>query len=204
MAAGVSPDDITNNFLSETPLHKTSRLLQARNDTVWSNLEIMSLLIEKGADPNARNCVGWTPLYLCVQRSNIDGAALLLAAGASPSSETDDGLMPLEYGTPWNHVSTRWLTNKRLLPMLLRGGSPLPRATHAQWMRELNEGYMRDARKARAQYVAKVRAAGSWAAYEKAHTARLVPVFEKIFPRPRLPHEIASHVVRFCFHTGDY
>ena len=59
-------------------------------------------------------------------------------------------------------------------------------------------------RKARAQYVAKVRAAGSWAAYEKAHTARLVPVFEKIFPRPRLPHEIASHVVRFCFHTGDY
>ena len=96
------------------------------------------------------------------------------------------------------------MTNKRLLPMLLRGDSPLPRATHAQWMRELNEGYMRDTRKARAQYVAKVRAAGSWAAYEKAHTARLVPVFEKIFPRPRLPHEIASHVVRFCFHTGDY
>ena len=32
----------------------------------------------------------------------------------------------------------------------------------------------------------------------------IVPVFEKIFPRPRLPHEIASHVVRFCFHTGDY
>ena len=63
---------------------------------------------------------------------------------------------------------------------------------------------MRDARKARAQYVAKVRAAGSWAAYEKAHTARLVPVFEKIFPRPRLPHEIASHVVRFWVHTGHY
>ena len=40
--------------------------------------------------------------------------------------------------------------------------------------------------------------------YEKAHTTRLVPVFEKIFPRPRLPHEIASHVVRFCFHTGYY
>ena len=52
--------------------------------------------------------------------------------------------------------------------------------------------------------LAKVRAAGSWTAYEKAHTTRLVPVFEKIFPRPRLPHEIASHVVRFCFHTGDY
>ena len=211
MAAGVSPDDITNNFLSETPLHKTSRLLQARNDTVWSNLEIMSLLIEKGADPNARNCVGWTPLYLCVQRSNIDGAALLLAAGASPSSETDDGLMPLEYGSPGNEYSLRWLTNKRLLPMLLRGGSPLPRATHAMWMQDLYAPTVHVYRRwedinrqARAQYVAKVRAAGSWAAYEKAHIARLVPVFEKIFPRPRLPHEIASHVVRFCFHTGHY
>ena len=68
----------------------------------------------------------------------------------------------------------------------------------------MNDGYMRDTRKARAQYVAKVRAVGSWAAYEKAHTTRLVPLLEKIFPRPRLPHEIASHVVRFCFHTGDY
>ena len=54
------------------------------------------------------------------------------------------------------------------------------------------------------QYVAKIAAAGSWAAYEKAHTRDLVSVFEKVFPRPRLPHEIASHVVRFWFHTGDY
>ena len=54
------------------------------------------------------------------------------------------------------------------------------------------------------RYIAKVTVAGSWVEYEKGHTRRLVPVFEKIFPRPRLPHEIASHVVRFCFHTGDY
>ena len=54
------------------------------------------------------------------------------------------------------------------------------------------------------QYVAKIAAAGSWTAHEKAHTTRLVPVFEKIFPRPRLPHEIAAHVVRFWVHTGDY
>jgi hypothetical protein len=91
--------------------------------------------------------------------------------------------------------------------MLLRGGSPLPRATHAEWMREIHPAAswrIEDNRKARKQYVAKVRGAGSWAAYEKAHTKSLVPVFEKIFPRPRLPHEIASHVVRFCFHTGYY
>ena len=100
--------------------------------------------------------------------------------------------MPVEY--VWN------TKNKRVLPMLLRGGSPLPRSSHATWMKESGYYYQPTP----CQYVAKVAAAGSWAAYEKAHTARLVSVFEKIFPRPRLPHEIASHVVRFCFHTGYY
>ena len=83
----------------------------------------------------------------------------------------------------------------------LRFGAPLPRSSYCHWMKESDTSGLARARR---QYVAKVRAAGSWAAYEKAHIARLVPVLEKIFPRPRLPHEIASHVVRFCFHTGDY
>ena len=83
--------------------------------------------------------------------------------------------------------------------MLLRGGAPLPRFSHTAWM--LRERGNIDVK---SRYVEKVAAAGSWAAYEKAHTTRLVTVFEKVFPRPRLPHEIASHVVRFCFHTGDY
>ena len=99
--------------------------------------------------------------------------------------------IPLEYGL---------MAKKRLLPMLLRYGSPLPRAAYARWMKPSSAHY----KPTWCQYVAKVAAVGSWAAYEKAHIARLVPVFEKIFPRPRLPHEIASHVVRFCFHTGDY
>ena len=74
-------------------------------------------------------------------------------------------------------------------------------ASHAGWMRDTDI----DSKSVAARrYVAKIAAAGSWAAYEKAHTTRLVTVFEKVFPRPLLPHEIASHVVRFCFHTGDY
>ena len=128
---------------------------------------------------------------MCVISANIDGIALLLAAGASPSLKCKAGKIPLEYGL---------MAKKRLLPMLLRYGSPLPRAAYARWMKPSSAHY----KPTWCQYVAKVAAVGSWAAYEKAHIARLVPVFEKIFPRPRLPHEIASHVVRFCFHTGDY
>ena len=106
--------------------------------------------------------------------------------------------------------------NRRILYMLIRAGAQLPRASNAEWMRETprfrgehaewinesNNGFQHT--RAARQYVAKIAAAGSWAAYEKAHTTRLVTVFEKVFPRPLLPHEIASHVVRFCFHTGDY
>ena len=78
--------------------------------------------------------------------------------------------------------------------------TPRFRGEHAEWINESNNGFQHT--RAARQYVAKIAAAGSWAAYEKAHTRDLVPVFEKVFPRPRLPHEIASHVVRFCFHTG--
>ena len=85
--------------------------------------------------------------------------------------------------------------------MVLRFGAPLPRFGHAIWM-DPSMSYRRSPKME--LFVAKIAAAGSWAAYEKANTKSLVPVFEKIFPRPRLPHEIASHVVRFCFHTGYY
>ena len=75
---------------------------------------------------------------------------------------------------------------------------------YAEWMRESNNGNGFEHAQAARRYVAKIAVAGSWDAYEKAHTTRLVPVLEKVFPRPRLPHEIASHVVRFWVHTGQY
>ena len=116
------------------------------------------------------------------------------------------GNFPLEYaGAPVN------LRRRRLFSMLIRAGAPLPRVSRAIWLKKdtsptghltdyLGNPYIPRARK----YVAKIAAAGSWAAYEKAHTRDLVSVFEKVFPRPRLPHEIASLVVRFWAHTGHY
>ncbi len=51
-------------------------------------------------------------------------------------------------------------------------------------------------------YRAKVAAAGSWAAYEKAHRARLTKTFVPKFPQ--LPAEIVPTIVAFAFHTGWY
>ena len=202
LASGVSPNCI--NEEEATPLHTAAasphsqwHLVHAA-DRLAAQFQILSLLVENGADPNARDYMHWTPLTVAVINHNIDGVALLLAAGASPSPKSDSGMMALEYGAMIN------ARRRRVISMLIRAGAQLPRASHAEWMRESNNGNGFEHAQAARRYVAKIAAAGSWAAYEKAHTTRLVTVFEKVFPRPRLPHEIASHVVRFCFHTGDY
>ena len=168
------------------PLHKVAR--PANTARTPAHCQIMSLLIEKGADPNARNGIGWSPLHLCVVGGNIDGIVILLAAGASLGLECNRGLTPLEY----------YHENKRVLPMLLRGGAPLPRSSHARWMDPLYGTYNPTIQR----YLAKVAVAGSWAAYEKQHRAHLVRTFVSKFPR--LPPDVIPTIVAFGFHTGDY
>jgi len=51
-------------------------------------------------------------------------------------------------------------------------------------------------------YRTKVAAAGSWAAYERAHRARLTAIFVNKFPR--LPADAISHIVGLWAHTGHY
>ena len=51
-------------------------------------------------------------------------------------------------------------------------------------------------------YRNKVAAAGSWAAYEKAHRKRLTAIFVPKFPL--LPEDAISHIVGLWAHTGYY
>ena len=52
-------------------------------------------------------------------------------------------------------------------------------------------------------YLCKVRAAGGFPAYEKAHRTRLTATCARVV-FPRLPVDVVSHVVAFAFHTGYY
>ena len=52
------------------------------------------------------------------------------------------------------------------------------------------------------RYVAKIAAAGSWAAYARQHRARLVRLFVPKFQR--LPPDVIPTIVAFGFHTGYY
>jgi len=53
--------------------------------------ETMRLLLEAGADPNARQQGGFVPLHEAAHSDDVEMARLLLAHGADPALAADDG-----------------------------------------------------------------------------------------------------------------
>ncbi len=77
-----SDDDLESDF----PLHIAA----------WQNIgEIVELLIQSGADLDARGDGGYTPLHYAAREGSVDSALLLLSAGANPNLEDNAGWLPL-------------------------------------------------------------------------------------------------------------
>ena len=188
LAAGVSPDleDISqwgnNNF---TPL-----MVAAWNE----QLEITLLLIEAGADVNVINPGDLSPLLLACQRGTEAIVAALIAAGASVSQR-----ISFHYGgmssLPVERVSKN---HKRVVSMLLRAGSPLPRHDYTCFMIDILSGF----NAAATAYVNAVAAAGGYVPYARAHRKELAAIFIPKFPQ--LPEEVVPTVVEFWAHVGHY
>ncbi|PCD34539.1 hypothetical protein FGRA07_08857 [Fusarium graminearum] len=56
--------------------------------------QIVSLLIKLGADVNASNNIGWTPLHFAAETGFEDVVEILLKAGANATAESHDGKRP--------------------------------------------------------------------------------------------------------------
>jgi ankyrin repeat protein len=58
--------------------------------------ELMQLLLDHGADPNATQQVDYVPLHSSAGRGDVETARLLIARGADPKRKTSDGKTPAD------------------------------------------------------------------------------------------------------------
>jgi uncharacterized protein len=110
LADASAPDGFTPLGLAAffTTVHTASRLLDAGADVgkaasndmrvqplhaavAARNLDVMRLLLDHGADPNARQQVGYTPLMGAAGSGRDDLVDLLLDRGADPTAVAEDG-----------------------------------------------------------------------------------------------------------------
>ena len=178
------------NMSSATPDGKMTALLYAARDC---NPTVMAALLDAGSDVNQRDADNWTPLHYAIYSDRgAESIRILINAGAALNARCRDGMTPLELCISRRQRFLRSISagdavnserQRRLYPILLRAGAALPAETD-------------DA------YIRKVRAAGSFQNYERAHLNAITATFlQKL---PSLPPEMVRLVVEYAFHTGDY
>jgi uncharacterized protein len=85
---GADPNTPSNNSFMVTPLHSA---------VAAKNLAITSMLLDHGADANARQQKNITPLHSAAHNGSVDIVKLLLHHGADPNAVTDDGKSPYDF-----------------------------------------------------------------------------------------------------------
>jgi ankyrin repeat protein len=87
------------------PAHNANGVAPVHAAAAVCDHATMRLLLEHGADPNARQQLDYTPLHGAASRGDLEMATLLLEHGADPTAHGSDGLTPAaiatKYGKSW-------------------------------------------------------------------------------------------------------
>lgn len=94
LAAGAQVNLASRESMKMPPLG--SAMAAERND-------IARMLIDRGADVNAKAVNDLTPLHTAAARGNLESAELLLNHGADLNARTKDGKTPITYAEEHNH-----------------------------------------------------------------------------------------------------
>jgi ankyrin repeat protein len=108
LAAGAGLNVMSNNSLRNTPLHAA---------VAGGHVETSLLLIERGADVNARDAGGHTPFHIAAEGGYIPVVKALLERGADPHVVDAEDRTPLARAAARNHTEVVDLIN-------LQGGQP--------------------------------------------------------------------------------
>jgi ankyrin repeat protein len=91
---GAEPNLASRNGLRATPLHSAA---------AGRHRALVSLLLDNGADPHARQEGGFTPLHSAAQNGDRATAELLLARGSDREARADDGRAPRDLAREAGH-----------------------------------------------------------------------------------------------------
>jgi ankyrin repeat protein len=68
--------------------------------------DVVRILLVSGANPNARNKYGWTPLMWAAGQGYNDIVRALIASGARPNLQDRNGWTPLMWAWDTRHYET--------------------------------------------------------------------------------------------------
>lgn len=96
LAGGADPAQASNNTMKVQPLHAA---------VAGRNADCVQAILDAGADPDARQQLGYTPLMGAASAGREDLAELLLARGADRSLQSEDGKTAASVAAEHGHAS---------------------------------------------------------------------------------------------------
>ena len=209
IAAGVDPN--IQLPYSAAPLHYAVIIKRPFRKRLQERLECISVLLEAGAAVDLKYS-GLTPLHYAAGNKYAAYQAviaMLLEAGADPNfTDTYHRSVLVHAAAAGTAGAVRMLISagavdldralkhaiangkQRSCTLLLRAGAAIPAVT------PIGNTWPTDV------YIEKIRAAGGYKAYEKAHRQRLVAIFLAKFPT--LPVEMLGRVLEFTWDIGGH
>ena len=165
--------------LGRTPLHCAATA---------GKPDLLSLLIQAGVNVEAvdryANATALHDAASSSERGVVDCVELLLAAGADMDARDTSGRRPFDIALTDNCP--------RLFPLFLRAGAEVPTTMITRLSVHVPVTH---------PYIVRVRNAGGFKKYEKAHITRITAI---LAPTPRLPPEMVRKIVEFWLHAGYY
>ncbi|NJM41688.1 MAG: ankyrin repeat domain-containing protein, partial [Anaerolineae bacterium] len=115
LARGANANAVSRNPMQLRALHSS---------TAANHIPITKLLLANGAEVNAKQSGGFTPIHAAAQNGNTEMTKLLLDWGADPSAKTDEGRSAKDFAAEGKHDAVIALLDAKLFT---------PRIDHVEW-----------------------------------------------------------------------